>query len=82
MSKVFLTPQALKDFRKLPISEQNKIKKRLHLLETEIYSGKKLAGKLSELYSLRAWPYRILYLIQANEVWVTHIAHRQGVYRD
>ncbi len=82
MVRVYITPQAKKDFDKLPAREQKKIKKRLTLLESDVYAGKKLTGKLSELYSLRAWPYRILYLIQTKEVWVTHIAHRQGVYRD
>ena len=81
MSRVFLTPQSLKDYKKLPLVEQKKIKKRLALLESNIYSGKRLTGKLSEVYSLRAWPYRILYIIQSKEVWVTHIAHRQGAYK-
>lgn len=81
MVAVYLTSQATKDIRKLPTAEQKKIKKRLQLLTSEIYAGKKLAGKLSNLYSLRAWPYRIIYLIQAGEVWVVHIAHRQGVYK-
>lgn len=80
MSSVFLTPQAQKDYKKLPPVEQKKIRKRLTLLEINSYAGKRLAGKLHEVYSLRAWPYRILYLIQGREVWVTHIAHRQGVY--
>lgn len=81
MAQVFLTTQAHKDYQKLPTIEQKKIKKRLKLLEKDIYAGKKLTGKLSEFYSLRAWPYRILYLIQGKEVWITHIAHRQGVYK-
>lgn len=81
MSKVYLTPQAQKDYKKLPTVEQKKIKKRLGLLEINHLSGKKLTGKLSEVYSLRAWPYRILYLIQDNQAWITHIAHRQGVYK-
>lgn len=81
MSNVYIAPQAQKDFKKLPPVEQKKIKKRLTLLEIDPYAGKKLAGKLSEVYSLRAWPYRILYIIQDKEAWVTHIAHRQGVYK-
>ncbi|KKU46808.1 MAG: hypothetical protein UX62_C0007G0005 [Microgenomates group bacterium GW2011_GWA2_46_7] len=81
MSNVYITPQAQKDYKKLPSVEQKKIKKRLTLLETDVIAGKKLAGKLSEVYSLRAWPYRILYIIQNHEAWVTHISHRQGVYK-
>lgn len=81
MSLVFLTNQAHKDYQKLPLVEQKKIKKRLNLLETDVLAGKRLTGKLSELYSLRAWPYRILYIIQNSEVWVVHIAHRKDVYK-
>ncbi|MCE7898185.1 MAG: type II toxin-antitoxin system mRNA interferase toxin, RelE/StbE family [bacterium] len=81
MVQVFLTDQAIKDFKKISVVNQKKIKKRLSLLEKDNLAGKKLTGKLSELYSLRAWPYRILYVIQNKEVWVTHIAHRQGVYK-
>lgn len=81
MVNVFITPQAVKDYKKLSPVEQKKIKKRLALLESSPTSGKRLTGKLSGIYSLRAWPYRILYIIQSKEVWVTHIAHRQGVYK-
>ncbi|MFH2085640.1 MAG: type II toxin-antitoxin system RelE/ParE family toxin [bacterium] len=81
MYTVFLTPQSQKDYKKLPLAEQKKIKKRLTLLEIDLHAGKKLTGKLKEVYSLRAWPYRILYILQGKEVWVTHIAHRQGVYK-
>ena len=44
--------------------------------------GKKLEGELRDFYSLRVWPYRIIYQIIKNEliVFVVQIKHRQGVY--
>jgi len=80
--QVILTPKALKQFKKLPIPDQAKIKKKLFLLEKSPLEGKKLTGELAELRSLRAWPYRILYFIGSKEkkLYIVTIAHRQGVY--
>lgn len=79
---VVITPKALKQYNHLSKSEQTKIKKRLLLLEQYPLEGRKLSGKLSEIRSLRAWPYRILYYIdeRTKKVFVVTIAHRQGVY--
>lgn len=82
MGKVILSDQAQKEFLKLPPNEKQKIKKKLSGLESNIFAGKKLAGKLLGFYSLKIWPYRAIYLIKQNkEVWVVHILHRQGVYK-
>jgi len=81
MTRVVVTPQAQKDFAKIPERDQRKIKKRLKYLETEIYAGKRLSGGLKEIYSLRAWPYRIFYLLKDGKAWITHIEHRQNAYK-
>jgi mRNA-degrading endonuclease RelE of RelBE toxin-antitoxin system len=80
--QVILTPKALKQFNKLPLADQSKIKKKLLLLEQSPLEGKKLTGELADLRSLRAWPYRILYHVQPKEkkLYVVTVAHRQGVY--
>lgn len=78
--QVIITPEAQKQYKHLPKSEQNKIKRKLVLLEQDHLQGKKLSGKLSEIRSLKAWPYRILYIIKENKVVIVTIAHRQGVY--
>lgn len=82
MPQVFFTTQAQKDISRLPKREINKIKRGLALLEQNSLAGKKLTGKLRDLYSLKAWPYRIIYLInKGKEVWIIHIMHRKEVYR-
>jgi len=80
---VILSKDCLKQYQRLPKAEQVKIRKKLHTLEQNPHSGKKLTGELKGIYSLRAWPYRILYEINEIEkrVEVHKIAHRQGVYR-
>jgi len=79
---IIVTPQAEKQYNKLPKSDQGKIKKKILLLEQDQTAGKKLMGAFSEVYSLRAWPYRILYYTNTaqNTVYIVTIAHRQGAY--
>ena len=82
--QIIITPEAEKQYKKLPKLEQKKIKKKLLLLEENSERGKKLSGSLSEVRSLRAWPYRILYYIneKINSIYIVTIAHRQNVYKD
>lgn len=81
--EVIITPKATKQYRHLPKNEQIKIKKRLSILEKNPQEGKNLSGKLSGIKSLKAWPYRIIYLIDEKQkkIFVITIAHRQGVYK-
>jgi mRNA-degrading endonuclease RelE of RelBE toxin-antitoxin system len=80
---IIITPKALTHCKCLPKKEIFKIQQRLKLLETNPYLGKKLEGKFAETYSLRAWPYRILYIIEREQktIFVVSILHRQGVYK-
>lgn len=81
--QVIVTPKALKQYKHLPKTDQQKIKKKLLILEQNFQEGKKLSGEFSELRSLRAWPYRIIYYInnKQKKIFITTIAHRQGVYK-
>lgn len=79
--KVHLRPNAEKQFRRLPPPEKKKVGKKLRLLEQDQVIGKPLQGEHAGSYSLRAWPYRIIYVIKGNAIIVYSIAHRQGVYR-
>jgi mRNA-degrading endonuclease RelE of RelBE toxin-antitoxin system len=81
MAKVIITPKAQKQFTHLPPSEQAKIKKKLALFGTDPLVGKILSGELSDLRSLKAWPYRIIYYIEKDTVYITSILHRQGAYQ-
>ena len=81
--EVVVTPNALKQFSHLSIPDQKKIKKKLLMIVSDPWSGKKLTGEYSGLFSLRAWPYRIIYTInkKVKKIFVITIAHRQGVYK-
>ena len=80
---VILSKNAQKEYEHLPKADQIKIKKNLKSLEVNPYSAKKLSGEFKGIFSLRSWPYRILYEINlsAKRVEVLKIAHRQNVYK-
>lgn len=80
---VILSKDAVKQYNKLPKTEQTKIKRKLQALQDDPLAGKPLTGDLSDFRSLRAWPYRIIYEINKHEkrIEVHKIAHRQGSYK-
>lgn len=80
MTQVILTPQAQKDLKKIPLKEKLKIHRKLTLLKTDPFLGKRLKGKLKGYFSLRIWPYRAIYVIINKTVWIVHITHRQQAY--
>ena len=81
--QVRLKPSAEKELRKLPDKDYQRISSALIGLATDPYGGKKLSGPYSGFYSMRVWPYRIIYTLVKSElvILVVKIGHRQGVYR-
>jgi mRNA-degrading endonuclease RelE of RelBE toxin-antitoxin system len=80
--KIELTKTAFRQLSRLPKSEAKKIARKLYQLQDDPYSAKKLAGKLKDRYVVRAWPYRIIYVIARNMIiQIEIIEHRQGVYK-
>lgn len=80
---VELTAVAKRQLPKLPRNEAQKVARKLLSLESAPFSGKKLQGKLRDRYSLKTWPYRIIYVVESKRktVQVEAIEHRQGVYK-
>ena len=82
MAKVYFTSNTAEILNKL---RDKKLEKRIlgakSRLETNPLIGKKLTGKLDGQYSLRIWPYRIVYFInQQKDVIITDIGHRKDIY--
>jgi len=80
---LFFKNTAVKSISKLSSKDKHKVSIVLETLKTKPFSGKKLAGEFKDLYSIRAWPYRIIYTVIKKElvVLVVDVARRQGVYR-
>jgi len=80
---VLFTRRAKKDFNKIPQKDQPRIERVISLLAYNSYVGKKLGGDLQNRYSIRAWPYRIIYWIKKKilVVEVLAIGHRKDIYQ-
>ncbi len=83
MFSVILDRAAQNDLHKIPVEIHEKIFIALKALQENSFRGKYLRGRLHGHYSLRVWPYRIIYKIYKEEqlIQVIRIGHRQGVYR-
>lgn len=83
MAKLVLSRTSEKEFAKLPKIEQKKVFKKLKSIQSSPLLGKPLTGELKSFYSIRAWPYRIIYEYNKEEksIIVCKIQHRQGVYK-
>lgn len=83
MYKVLLKRNAEKELNKIPGLFKDRIVKALFQLQEDPFFGKPLLGKLHGFYSLRVWPYRIIYTIYKKElvVFVVAVAHRQKAYK-
>ena len=71
-----------KELNKIPVNYHRKIIAALVVLSNNPYSGKKLKGERKGEWSLKIWPYRIIYRIKKYQlvVLIIKIGHRQGVY--
>ena len=82
MTTLILSKEAEKDFAKLPKKDRKKVIKKLKILQGKPSSGKTLSEKLKSLWSLRAWPYRIIYNFKkTSKIAVHRILHRQRAYK-
>ena len=74
-------PRVLKQLSKLPKNEQKRILEKIENLSKDKRSGKNLQGELRGYYSVRAWPYRIIYEITKGRIFIVSVAHRREVYK-
>ena len=81
--KVFFKTSAQKDFDAIPKKDVKRILNRIASLteDPRLSGSEKLTGQ--ERYRLRQGRYRILYIIQNDEltVWIVKVGHWRDVYR-
>jgi len=80
---VLLTKEANKQYTKLVKTDKIKVDKKILLLFIDSSAGKKLSGEFKGKCSLKAWPYRIIYIVDESKkvIWILSILHRQGAYK-
>ena len=81
--RLLITKKAERNLNHLPESYRARIGETLRDLCTDPFRGKKLSGKKAGQYSVRVWPYRIIYRVEKKKlvIIVIDIDHRQGVYK-
>lgn len=80
--KVFLTPEAEKNLKKLPKNIQEKALNVLNELSRDPFFGKPLKWNLKGRFSARIGDYRIVYKqeIDNHRILVLFIRHRREAY--
>lgn len=83
MYHVVLSKEARKDLKKIDKRFLPKVEQAIDGLIVNPYLGKALQGDFAGRFSLRVWPYRIIYKIFRNEITILVLAikHRQGAYK-
>lgn len=83
MFQVVLNNTSQRKLKKIPEPYFSRIVIILKNLEINPLVGKKLEGRYKDDYSIRVWPYRIIYTIKKKEliIEVIEITHRGGAYR-
>ena len=78
-----LKPRAKKELTNLEDADRIKARVVLEVILKNPFSGKKLSGELPNQYSMRAWPFRIIYEIRKKElvILILRIRHRKDAYR-
>jgi addiction module RelE/StbE family toxin len=81
--KIEYSLTALKQLKKLSKDKQLKVLKVIENLKNNPFGGKKLKGEFEGLYSLKVWPYRVIYHYFSKEklLFINVIQHRQEVYK-
>lgn len=80
---LIISKGAEKEISKLPVKQIKRIRKSFDKILGDPLCGKKLQGRLSGLYSLRVWPYRVIYKIKSRKllILVLKVGHRQKIYK-
>ncbi len=83
MFSLRILAKAQKQLERLRDSDRKRIGMAINELLIDPFAGKKLKGEWKDFWSLRVWPFRIIYEIDKNIVTVTivNVGQRKDVYK-
>lgn len=83
MYQVKIKKSAQKELQNIPKHDRKRILLALASLANNPFEGKRLKGEFKEYFSIRVWPYRIIYVVFDKELMIVviRIGHRQGIYK-
>ncbi|MEK9132466.1 MAG: type II toxin-antitoxin system RelE/ParE family toxin [Patescibacteria group bacterium] len=75
---LYYSDKAFKNLKQIPRKWQERIVKAVDGLKKHPYEGKKLCGQFDGCFSLRVWPYRIIYIVNQRKITIVvlDIGHR------
>lgn len=81
--QIELSRNAQKELANIPETFRSKVTDLINKIANAPFAGKKLKGEYDGYWSMRAWPYRVIYKIKELEVviFIIKIRHRKDVYR-
>lgn len=80
--RLVINEDALAQLRALPREQRQRIGRKLDALQTDLQGNvKKLAGQAGK-YRLRVGPYRILFALEKDLIFVHLVKDRKDAYRD
>lgn len=81
--EIIYAPTVIKNLSKIPSPDLKKVKKKIEILKPDPLSGKNLKGEFSGLKSLRAWPLRIIYILDHKKdiIKIVAIDYRGQAYK-
>ncbi len=74
-------PRALKDGKKIPKRELDRIFEKVEALQDDLTGDVKHLTDFHPEYRLRVGDYRVLFEVEGNQVVIYRIRHRKDVYR-
>lgn len=71
------------DLEKIPVATRKRIARSIEtrLATTPEHFGTPLAGSLRGYWKLRVGDYRVVFKVNAHELWILAVVHRKDVYQ-
>lgn len=81
--QLVITKKAEKALDSLPENYQARIVSAFREIQASPFENKKLSGKKKGQYSVRVWPYRIIYRVEKQEliIIIIDVDNRKDVYK-
>ncbi len=79
--KIKFKPQALKDGRKIPKKDLERIFEKIEALKENMSGDVKHLTNTEPEYRLRVGDYRVLFEVEGEVIIVYRIRHRKNIYR-
>jgi len=79
--ELVFTKEFLHQLKQLDKQTQIRILTKLRTLEEKPFTGKRLTGRLTGLFSFRVGNYRIIYQTSENKIIIRTVGHRKTVYK-